>query len=85
MENAKGILFYLADHDELQKGAYLGELILDNVRFVDLHEHSFPKARPDYPLTIKMKNVSTSFVKDCQTPKNAFTLLEDCYTTVIEE
>lgn len=85
IENAKGILFYLADHDELQKGAYLGELILDNVNFVDLHEHSFPKARQDYPLTIKMKNVKTSFVEDCQTPKNAFTLVEDCYTTVIEE
>ena len=85
VENAKGILFYLADHDELQKGAYLGELILDNVRFVDMHEHSFPKARPDYPLTIKMKNVSVDFAKDCQTPKKAFTLVEDCYTTVIEE
>ncbi|MBR2385372.1 MAG: hypothetical protein IKA99_07190 [Clostridia bacterium] len=84
IENAKGILFYLADHDELQKGAYLGELILDNVRFVDLHEHSFPKARPDYPLTIKMKNVSTSFVKDCQTPR-AFTLVEDSFTTIVEE
>ena len=84
IENAKGILFYLADHDELQKGADLGELILDNVRFVDLHEHSFPKARPDYPLTIKMKNVSTSFVKDCPTPR-AFTLVEDSFTTIIEE
>ena len=85
IENAKGILFYLADHDELQKGTYLGELILENVRFTDLHEHSFPQARPDCPLTVKMKNVSVEFVKDCKTPQRAFTLEEGCYTTVIEE
>ena len=62
----------------------MGELILENVRFVDLHEHSFPQARPDYPLTIKMKNVSVEFSSDCQI-RRAFTLNEGCYTTVEEE
>ncbi len=84
IENAKGILRYLADHGKLQSGTHLGKFTLTNVRFTDLKESSKPMANADEPLTVVMKNVSVSFHEsaECSAP---FTLEENSNTTLIVE
>ncbi|MBQ9796548.1 MAG: hypothetical protein IJW50_02390 [Clostridia bacterium] len=84
IENAKNILNYAADRDVLQKGTYLGEFTLENVRFTDLKETSAPVARADVPLTVRMKDVSVEF-HESATDANAFTIAKDANTTLIVE
>ena len=84
IENAKNILNYAADQDVLQKGTYLGEFTLENVRFTDLKETSAPVARADVPLTVRMKDVSVEF-HESATDTNAFTVAQDANTTLIVE
>jgi hypothetical protein len=84
IENAKNILNYAADQDVLQKGTYLGEFTLENVRFTDLKETSAPVARADVPLTVRMKDVSVEF-HESATDTNAFTIAKDANMTLIVE
>ncbi|MBR2460632.1 MAG: hypothetical protein IKB34_05335 [Clostridia bacterium] len=84
IENAKDILNYAADRDVLQKGTYLGEFTLENVRFTDLKETSAPVARADVPLTVRMKDVSLEF-HESATDAKAFTIAKDANTTLIVE
>lgn len=84
IENAKNILNYAADRDVLQKGTYLGEFTLENVRFTDLKETSAPLARADVPLTVRMKDVSVEF-HESATDAKAFTIAKDANTTLIVE
>ena len=83
-ENLKGALYYLADGCPLQKGTHLGEMTFENVRFTDLKETAFPSANADEPLTVRMKNVTTTF-SDSGTEKPLFTALENSHTTLIVE
>ena len=84
IENAREILCYNADGHVLQCGTHLGTLTLENVRFIDLNKTSRPMANKDEPLTVVMKNVSVEFA-DSSTDTEAFTLGENCYTTLTEE
>jgi len=84
IENAKGILRYIADRGPLQNGTHLGKFTLTNVRFTDLKESSIPFASAEEPLTIVMKNVSATFheTSEWEAP---FTLGENSNTTLIIE
>lgn len=84
IENAREILAYTADRHVLQCGTHLGALTLENVRFIDLNKTSRPIGDKNEPLTVIMKNVSVEFA-DSSTDTEAFTLGENCYTTLIVE
>ena len=83
-DGLKCVLYYMADHSNLQKGSYLGELVLDNVRFTDLREGSIPRAPQSVPATIRLKNTTFEYAKTCAV-NTPFILEEGCNTTVIEE
>ena len=68
----------------LQTGSHLGELMLKNVRFVDLKHPSASLASKYEPLTIKMKDVSVEFCGSAQN-KDAFIINKNSYTTLIVE
>ena len=82
IENAKGIVRYVADCDSLQSGTHLGEFTFENVRFTDLHESSVVVGDPKEPLRITMENVSVEFcdTADCKEP---FTFDENSNVTLI--
>lgn len=84
IENADGIIRYVADGDALQSGTHLGELTLENVRFTDLKLSSTPIADADEPLRVTLKNVSVEFV-DSAPCKELFTLKDNSNTTIIVE
>jgi hypothetical protein len=54
------------------------------VRFIDLNKTSRPIGDKNEPLTVIMKNVSVDFA-DSSSDTEAFTLADDCYTTLIVE
>ena len=68
----------------LQTGSHLGELMFENVRFVNPKHPSASLASKDEPLTIKMKDVSVEFCGSAQS-KDAFIINENSYTTLIVE
>lgn len=84
IENAKGILHYVADTGTLQSGTHLGKFVLENVRFTDLKESSKPMANAEEPLTVVMNNVSVHFHDDAQDCE-PWVLNDNAHTTLIEQ
>ena len=68
IENATEVVHYHADKNPLQKGTYLSELTLENVRFTDLSYPSWCEAPAHVPLTVTLKDVSWSFKDGVQRP-----------------
>ena len=84
LDGLKAVLHYRADHGFLQGGTRLGELTYENVRFTNLAQTCTPEAPADFPLTIRLKNVSFSFAEDA-TDTEPFTLSVKSNTTIIVE
>lgn len=81
-ENIKGVLMYRADSSAVTCGTHLGELTFENVRFTDLKEPSVPIADSKEPLTVKLKNVSFSFVEEASY-KDLFIINSNSNTKII--
>ncbi len=80
-DNIHGALYYLADSSFLQNGTYLGEMILENVRFTDVKASARPMGKDTSPLKITMKNVTYSFVPEA-TDTELFEVAPNSHTTV---
>ena len=61
IENSDIFMWYEADDAFLQRGAYLSDVTLENVKISGLKGASRVKACQKVPLTVVMKNVSASF------------------------
>ena len=83
-DGLKCVLYYMADQNHLQRGSYLSELVLENLRFTDLREGSLPKAPISVPLKITLKNSSFDFSKTCAVDR-PFIIEDGANVTVIEE
>lgn len=84
IENAKAVLWYPADMDNLHSGTYLRELTLENVRFTDLKCPSNPLAPSCCPLEITLNNVSAEFAEGIN-HSELFSLPESTNTTIIKK
>lgn len=81
-DNIRNVLSYNADRPPLQAGTHLTDLTLENVTFTDLKAPSGPRANAEEPLTVRMKNVSATFVEEA-TIKELFIEREQAHTTFL--
>ncbi len=81
IENATEVLHYHADKNPLQKGTYLANLTLENVRFTDLSYPSWCEAPTHVPLRVILKDVSWTFKDGVHRP---LLTAEHCINTTVD-